>query len=216
MRSLVLWVSVLLAAPATAASSSPIRGDYIEDRSNHVYGCYCEWSGESQTGGREAVLAWSIDEGAYAGTPLRGVRMAAVIVGERTLSLGDAPRKSILVLDSAAGEAQRKAAEALLRSRYRALLGEVIGVRSLPIRFRKGAEDATLAVGDAVKIEMRRASPKQDGMLGAVLWFDPFIALEESTVGTTLEVRYSGSDFDHRWQRTVPEMTGYFGRFKLE
>jgi hypothetical protein len=34
-----------------------IQGLCVEDRSNHVHGCCCEWSGESQTGGREAILA---------------------------------------------------------------------------------------------------------------------------------------------------------------
>ena len=103
-----------------------------------------------------------------------------------------------------------------MRSRFPALIGEVIGVRSLPVRFHKGAEDAALAIGELVKVEMRRAFPKEDGMQGAKLWFDPFIELEESTVGTTLEVRYTGSEFHHRWQRTHPEMTGYYGSFKLE
>jgi hypothetical protein len=51
---------LLCATLLPAEQPSVIQGDYIEDRSNHVYGCYCEWSGESETNGKEATLAWNI------------------------------------------------------------------------------------------------------------------------------------------------------------
>ena len=207
---------LLLAASLAAAQSTVIQGDYIEDRSNHVYGCYCEWSGESQTGGREAVVAWHIRSGEYAGTPLAGVKMAAVIVGEKTLSTGDNPRKSILVVDTSASLSQRKAAESLMRTVYAKLLGEVLSVRAIRIDLDREPQRALLKIGDLVKVEMRRAYPRDDGMQGAVLWFDPFVPLTESMVGTTLTAEYTGNDFNHRWQRTHPEMTGYFGSFELK
>lgn len=207
---------LLLAAWTAAAQAQVIQGDYIEDRSNHVYGCYCEWSGESQTGGREAVLAWSIRSGEHGGTSLTGVRMAAVIVGDKTLSTGNTPRKSVVVIDGAATPAQQKAAEALLRASYGRLIGEVLSVRAMPIQFERESERAFLRIGELVKVEMRRAYPRDDGMQGAVLWFDPFIPLRESMVGTTLQVEYTGDDFNHRWQRSHPEMTGYFGSFELK
>jgi hypothetical protein len=207
---------LLLAAFLAAAQTPVIQGDYIEDRSNHVYGCYCEWSGESQTSGREAVLAWRIRSGGFAGTPLAEVKMAAVIVGEKTLSTGNAPRKSILVVDSSATRAQQQAAESLMRTAYARLLGEVLSVRTLRIDFERGPERALLRIGELVKVEMRRAYPRDDGMQGAVLWFDPFIPLTESMLGTTLAVEYTGDDFNHRWQRTHPEMTGYFGAFEFK
>ncbi len=37
---------------AQAALSQEVAGQYIEDRSNKVFGCYCEWSGEGEYGGR--------------------------------------------------------------------------------------------------------------------------------------------------------------------
>ncbi|MCC6857270.1 MAG: DUF1326 domain-containing protein [Bryobacterales bacterium] len=206
---------LLLAAGLAAAQTSVIQGDYIEDRSNHVYGCYCEWSGESQTAGKEAVLAWHVRSGEYRGTPLNGVKMAAVIVGERTLSMGKAARRSVLAFDAAAGPAERRAAEALLREKYGALLGEVVSVQVMPIEFQREDERAALRIGDVVRLEMRKAKPDQDGMQGATLWFDPFIPLRESSIGTTLQATYSGDEFNHKWKREHPEMTGYFGTFTL-
>jgi len=207
--------AALLAATLAAQTSTVVQGDYIEDRSNHVYGCYCEWSGESQTGGKEAVLAWHIRQGEYRNTPLAGVKMAVVMVGEQTLSMGAASRKSILAVDSAAGEEQRQAAEALLREKYAALLGEVIAVQVMPIEFRRDSQSAALRIGNILTVEMRKARPDEDGMQGAVLWFDPFIPLTESNVGTTLRAAYTGDEFSHKWKREHPEMTGYFGTFTL-
>ncbi len=209
------FTALLFAASLAANQGLLIEGDYIEDRSNHVYGCYCEWSGESQTGGKEAMLSWSIRQGGFRGVPLAGIRMAAVIVSDKTLSMGDAPRRSILIVDSTATRAQQQAAEELLRTAYSQLLGQVIGVRVLPITFVREKDRAALRIVDLVNVEMRRASPRQDGLQGARLWFEPFIPLSQSTVGTTVRTEYTGDDFNRRWQRTHPEMTGYFGSFTL-
>lgn len=205
----------LLVQAAPAQQRFVVAGDYIEGRSNHVYGCYCEWSGEGVTGGREAILAWSVREGRFEGVPLEGVRMAAVIVGEATLSMGAAPRTSILFLDSSASEAQRQAAERLLRRHFARLLGEVRNVHVAPIRFRREAERATLSVGEMLNLTMRRALLPDDVLQGATLWYDPFIPLVESTLGTTLNHRYWGEDFDQRWAHSEPTTSGYFGRFEL-
>jgi hypothetical protein len=216
MRRLGLGAAVaLLAWPVGGQQRREVIGDYIEGRSNHVYGCYCEWSGEGQTGGREAILAWAVRQGSFDGVSLAGVKMAAVIVAEKTLSMGQAPRTSILFFDSAASAAQRQAAERLLRQRYALLLGEVRNVHAVPIQFRRDAESAALGVGEMLNLTMRRAVLPDDVLQGATLWYDPFIPLEQSTLGTTLQNRYWGGDFDQRWAHSEPTTSGYFGRFRL-
>ncbi len=207
--------TVLWALPACAQQRSQVAGDYLEGRSNHVYGCYCEWSGEGVTGGREAILAWSVQQGRFEGVSLVGVKMAAVLVGEATLSMGAAARSSILFLDGAASPAQRQAAERLLRQQYGWLLGRVRIVHVVPIEFRRDAEAATLKVGELLNLMMRRAVLPDDVLQGATLWYDPFIPLVESTLATTLSNRYWGGDFDQRWAHSEPTTSGYFGRFQL-
>jgi len=214
-RGRIFPVFLLLALAAAGQPQREVIGDYIEGRSNHVYGCYCEWSGEGVTGGREAILAWAIREGSFEGTSLAGLRMAAVIVGESTLSMGEAPRTSILFFDSAALPAQRQAGERLLRWRYARLLGQVRNVHSVPIQFRREADSATLGVGEMLTLTMRRAVLPDDVLQGATLWYDPFIPLVEATLGTTLNNKYWGGDFDQRWQHSEPTTSGYFGHFRL-
>lgn len=212
-----MFAALLLFLPALAGAQpgETLHGEYIEDRSNRVYGCYCEWSGEGQTGGKEAVLGWHIRGGQYRGEDLAGVRMAAVIVGEGSLSMGQAPRKSLLFVDRQASAGQRKAAEALLRSRFAALLGKVLGVHFEPIEFQREPERARLRIGGHVNVEMRKARLPEDALQGSVLWYDPFLPLAESHLGTVLNTRYSGGEFNHRWASSDPGVNGYFGTFVL-
>jgi len=208
---------LLMLVPAAWSVDLPfsVTGNYLEARSNHVFGCYCEWSSESQLAGREAILAWEITEGEVAGTTLKGVRMAAVVVADSTLSMGDPPRKSILFVDSTAPEPQQRAAEMLLRQGYPRLLGRVVGVYPASIHLEQAGDQAVLKVGDVVSLTMRKAQLPEDALQGAVLWFDPFIPLEDASLGTTLLYKYGGQDFDHRWEQRQPEVTGYFGKFTL-
>jgi len=69
---------MLLAGVELTGPNNVVSGQYLEDRSNRVYGCPCEWSSEYASSGREAVLAWRIESGEYDGENLAGLRLAAV------------------------------------------------------------------------------------------------------------------------------------------
>ncbi|SRR5574340_1314448 len=204
-----------LAAVFLIAQSGAITGDYIEDRANKVYGCYCEWSGEGEHAGREAVVGWRVRSGSHAGTDLAGVKVAAAIVGDRTLSRAGARRRSTIVIDSRAAPAQRRAAETMLRERFRDMLGEVVQVLAEPIEFEREPDRAVLRIGTLMNLDMRKARPVEDSLQGATLWYDPFIPLKDATLGTTLHVSYSGPEFRHKWSKDDPGITGYYGSFEL-
>jgi len=216
LRFGVCLCSILLSAGLASGQRAQVVGDYIEDRSNKVYGCYCEWSGERVTGGKEAILGWHIRSGEHRGVSLAGLKLAAVVIGEATLSAGDAPRKSLVFVDSGAPEAQRQAGERWLRERYGGLLGDLIGVHAVPIAFTRSGEQASLRISDMVSVEMRKARPLEDALQGAVLWYDPFIPLAESHLGTIVNTRYQGREFAQKWDLNDTGISGYFGSFTAE
>jgi hypothetical protein len=210
-----IWFSFLFVASLQPALDSPIVGDYMEDRSNHVHGCYCEWSGESVTGGKDAILAWRFTGGASKGVPLAGVRIVAVIKGEDSLSTTTAPRQTVLFTDAAATQEQRLASERLLRTRFAGLFGEVIDARPAPVVFEISANDASVTVADLVHLKMRKAVLPQDALPGAIKWFDAFVPMSQSTLAATLEVGYAANDFGEKWSKSEVSTSGYFGRVRM-
>lgn len=189
-----------------------IQGLYVEDRSNHVHGCYCEWSGESQTGGREAILAWQFLEGGYGGVPLAGAKAVAVLRGEATLSMGYSSRESVLLIDGSSAE-QRRAVESFLRDRYGFFLGRVLRASQAEIQMEVGAENARVSVPGTLALEVRKAVLPEDALPGATKWYDPFVPLAEAQLGTRVQSRFSARDFNFVWNEREPATSGYFGRF---
>jgi len=210
-------VTLLVASVGSTGMNGPVTGQYLEDRSSRVYGCPCEWSSEYASYGREAVLAWKIASGEYVGENLAGLRLAAVLAGEFTLSASSSPRRAILFVDVNAPLAQRRAGVEWLRSRYDNILGHVVGVHEVPIEFNIDADSASLRVGDVLDVRMRRTNLLEDTQPWASLLYDPFIELSSSTLGTTLDSQYNGEpDLLMRWIRRDAAITGYYGTFSVK
>jgi len=94
MRRGYLISAFVLAGFGRASDESIVKGQYLEDRSSRVYGCPCEWSSESISNGREAVLGWKFESGRYEGEDLAGLGLAAVLAGKATLSEATTLRRS--------------------------------------------------------------------------------------------------------------------------
>jgi hypothetical protein len=168
------------------------------------------------TQGREAVLAWKIVSGNYAGEDLSGLRLVAVLVGRFTLSDATTLRRSTVYVDLEAKESQRRAGVAWLRARFGDLLGEVLAVRDAPVVFRVDESAAELSVGNILEIRMRPADLILDTQAWASLLYEPFIKLTSATMATSLHNQYAGSELAIRWWRsdsTLSGITGYFGTF---
>lgn len=209
----------LLALLPLAAQEDVIRGEYVEDRSNQVHGCYCEWSGESQTGGRQAMLAWRVKSGSYGGVNLAGSVFALVVLGDANLSFGwsiqfaPPPRRSVLVIGDTASDTQRRAIEALVRERFGVMAGRLLAVRRAPVDFQISPDGASVASPGLLDMRMRKARLPDDNLPGAARWYDSFLPMADGELGTTLINRWSGREFNLTWSREEPTTSGYFGHF---
>ena len=67
-----------------------INGSYVEVRSCDVYTGPCFANGEMNLCGREAIMSWSIHDGAFNGVKLDGLNVIAVVQADNTL--GDVDR----------------------------------------------------------------------------------------------------------------------------
>lgn len=208
-------IILLTAAQANAQQSATIQGDYAEVRSGEVYTCGCLYSGEMVTAGKEAILVWRIARGDYRGTPVAGIKVAAVLVGKTNLGTQGVPRQSVLYLDGVTSEAQQQAILALWRHAYASVLGEIKSVHNAPISFELQGETVSVRIPGVAQLDVRKAQLPADAHPGSFLWYGPFTALRDSFLATSLHYEYSGVDFQHQWTDLLPSIRGYVGRFTL-
>jgi hypothetical protein len=211
-----MLVSLLCALPLAAVDAPAVSGDYVEARSNEVYTCGCLFSGQMTTAGREAILAWRITRGVYQGTPLAGVKVAAVVVGDANLSAYDGARRTALYVDESASDAQLQAIVALWQREYSQALGKIATVHRVPISFTQQGEAVRLSIPNLVEVQARKARLPEDAHPGSFLWYQPFVPLRNSSLATALDYEYSGMDFQHQWQDLMPSINGYLGEFALK
>jgi hypothetical protein len=211
-----ILVSLWCALPLAAGEAPAVSGDYVEARSNEVYTCGCLYSGQMTTAGREAILAWRVTRGVYQGTPLAGVKVAAVVVGDANLGAYDSPRRTALYLDESASDAQLQAIVALWQREYARALGKIAAVHRVPISFTQQGDGVRLSIPNLVEVQARKARLREDAHPGSFLWYQPFVPLRSSSLATALNYEYSGMDFQHQWQDLLPSINGYLGEFALK
>src|SRR5438093_784229 len=82
-------IAVLLAAATSVLAGnvtrSGITGDYLEVRTCDVFTGPCFANAEMGLSGKEAILVWSVREGAWKGVALDGMKVVAVVKTDSTL-----------------------------------------------------------------------------------------------------------------------------------
>src|SRR5688572_22672117 len=113
------WGSKICAALAVAllvlpgVSFAEITGDYLEMRTCDVFTGPCFANAEVGLTGRQAVMAWSIEDGKHNGIDLAGLKVVMAINASDTLAYGGGmvvrpdPIKSVILTDSKASAEQR-------------------------------------------------------------------------------------------------------------
>lgn len=134
-----LWCTLLTLVPGVAGASD-IRGDYVEARNADVFTGPCFSNAEVFIYGKQAVMAWKVNEGSWKGVDLSGLCVAAAVQAETTFSFDD-PEKAhaVLIVDSQATEPQRAALIDLAKTLGGGRLGRVHSITAT--RMRLALED---------------------------------------------------------------------------
>jgi hypothetical protein len=215
-RLFFLPALVLAASPAWAG---PVVGRYVEARTAEVFAGGCIMSSEAETIGRQAVMAWRIDSGAYDGQTLDGLRVVAAVSGDRNLGIreigGESPSfvRAVLYVDERASEPQRRALAGLARELSRGLITEVVQVTPVAIRFDDTAETVAVVAGQS-ELTVKK-SVEHGPACGAMKWFTPFSVVDSPSLGTTLAHEFTGKALDARWS-APNRRSAFFGAFSFE
>ena len=216
-RGLLAVLTMIVAAGALVFSSQAenvqLRGDYVEVRTASVFAGACHYNGEVVTTGRDAMMAWNVANGEWQGVDLSGVRAIAIVSADVNLAEDNAARKSEIIVDSNASRAQALALVNALREKYAAALGTVAAVRSAPITFERNGRNYNVVTNEA-SINVEAMPNDLCCKMPNLVWYKPFVGLENRKVGYTSKALYSGKVVGEPWSRSG-ENSAFYGTFSL-
>ena len=206
-KSMFLSAAMLmLAALAPAIQGQKISGDYIETRNADIWTSACIANSEINLAGDQAILAWRVDKGQWNGISLDGLSVVGVVKASATL--GDQynspyPAKAVMIVDSKATEAQRKALVSFAQQATGELLKEVVEVKVAPIRVAVSPHmheaRTSVQAGNLVAIETRAVND-HDHMCGNEgIWYAPLTQLVHSMPAVAELDQYDGPDLGVIW-----------------
>jgi len=222
MKKLVVAVTVLFAfAIVVVPTEAALQGQYVEVRSADVYTGPCYANSEVGLEGKQAILAWSISQGAWHGVNLAGLNVVAVVDARSTL--GDPyhnpyPARTILIVDQKATASQRQALAGFVKSAAGRLAQNIIRVDVAPIRmeFGEGATHGavTMTAGSLARIETRSLCAGDHLCGNEELYYPPLTNLRHAMAAYTLNDAFEGQGLGMVWNRHDAR-SAYVGTFTL-
>ena len=218
--SLALFFTAALTARAAEPSQAfTAQGHYVEARTCDVWTGPCFANADFNLGGKNAVLAWRIDQGRDGETSLNGLSVVAIVAAHNTLGLEQrAPAKAVLLVDRRATTDQRDALVRLARRQGGELLANVVGVQPAPITLTtcacKGNACTELDAGVA-RIKTRCIDSDHDKACGNETAFYPPLAQGVRAIPAAAEEhQFRGTGLGQTW--TDNERRGaYVGSFEV-
>jgi hypothetical protein len=197
--------SVALLFAAGNASAAEISGKYLEARTCQVYTGPCFANGEVGLTGRDAMMAWTIDEGQHAGVDLAGLSVVVVVKANDTLGFaglsGPKQLKSVILVDEQATDQQRAALVEFAR-RHSGPAGEVVArVQTAPIAMSLDTQalDGKLEVGKIARLVTRKARPTDCICSNESAYYPPLAQLENFAPGVAVDGHFSGRGLGTQW-----------------
>lgn len=214
--AVVLAVGLAASVGASGTDKTEIKGEYVEVRTAEVFTGGCIMGSEGEVSGKEAILAWRVQEGSVGGVSLAGLSVVAVVAGDVNLGThelgGVAPTwvKSIVMTDDRANAAQQRALVAMARSMAPGVVTDVIETRSTAIKFNSGAHSVEVSAGPAaLDVELH---VEHSPVCGAVKWFSPLGQTESPQIGLTRSTSWTGKGLGTQWKQ-IDRKSSFVGSF---
>lgn len=207
-NALICSLSVLALCATSVAQAAQITGEYIESRSCDVYTGPCFANGQIGQAGREAVMAWKVDQGSWNGVDLAGMSAVLVLNAKDTLGFNPSfavnpfPVKSVILVDVKATADQREALVAFVKFSTPKLSDQVVRVETAPITLVNDhlAGKGKLIAGDLARIETRAMSKKDCVCTNEMVFYPPLTRISNSQPAYALLTSYTGEGLDNTWE----------------
>jgi len=212
-------VLLALGALASPAAAAEIRGDYLETRSADVWTGPCFANGETGLVGREAIMAWRVEKGAWLGVSLDGLSVVGVVKASATL--GDPfaspyPAKAVMIVDEKATTDQRAALVAFAQEMGGGILDTVVRTEVAPIALNvsHGHHEAkgTLQAGEVAQVETRAVSARDKHCGNEDVYYPPLTSTDHALPAVAIVDRFSGEGLGVSWT-THDKRNAFVGSF---
>ena len=209
-------LAALLLVPA--AASAAINGVYLETRTCQVYTGPCFANAETGLAGKDAIMAWGIEQGEHDGVNVAGLNVVLVVRSSDTLGFQRAEDskevKAIVLVDDRADAAQREALVDFAQRQAGKAGRNVVRIDAAPIAMSLDQIDLTgsLSAGKEVTLVTRKARPGDCICSNESAYYPPLAKLDNFVPGVTVEGRFSGKGLGSRWS-TPGDRSAYMGLF---
>jgi len=210
-----------LLALAPCAGAAQISGDYVETRSADVWTGPCFANAEVGLVGKEAILAWRVNQGSWNGVDLNGLSVVAVVRANATL--GDPfaspyPAKALMIVDEKATPEQRTALVGFARQTAGELLSNVVGTEvsaiHLDIQRENGHPSQARLDAGVVGVETRSLAERDRHCGNEETYYPPLTPTSHAMpVVATLD-RFNGTDLGVSWT-SHERRSAFVGSFSL-
>jgi len=192
--------------------SFTVKGQYFEACSCAV-SCPCIWLGPATEDSCDVFFAWHITEGGRDGVDLAGLNAALAVHTPKQMTDGN--WKVALYLDDKADTSQAEALGAIFSGQagghlanLAPLIGEVAGVKSVPITFDASDGARAVQVGDALTMRVEQVIG-MDGENPAVIT-NPLLGAITQPVTQAKSVEVAYHDV---WEFTTSERNSFITDF---
>ena len=214
----ILAVALICSLPALAVpkQAPQITGQYLESRTADIYTGPCIANSETNLAGKQAVMAWNIDQGTWTSVDLSGLTVVAVVNATDTLGMaGSEPSlaHSILIVDESATIAQRTALVNFAKDQAGTVLSHVMAVEVAPMKFEANVGghhgSSSLSAGNLVRVTTRSLNAGDEFCHNEDVYYPPLAAnLTHSMPAVATESGYHGNHLGMTW--TENERRGVF------
>src|SRR5437016_4101937 len=180
--ALLLMGFASLALNQTFAADEP-RGTLVELHSCELYAGGCVVSSEATLGGRYMLQAWNFTGGAFQGTPLAGLQVAALLAGGQNLAEAKSEATDVIVyVPEKATQSQRSALVSWLKSTEPKFRSAHLQTRAVPMKFARTQSGYAFSAGKAISVKTASLESCEKGSCGESLWYSPRAATSVFTV----------------------------------
>ncbi|MCH2126667.1 MAG: DUF1326 domain-containing protein [Pirellulaceae bacterium] len=217
MRTIIfLWGTLVLTSLHVEANE--ISGFYLETRTCQVYTGPCFANGESGLCGRDAIMAWSIEEGKQGDVDLAGLHVIVVVRSSDTLGFeginGAGKVKSIILVDERANASQRQQLIDFAKKNSGRAGENVRRIDSIDIQMSLKTLELTgeLLAGDVIKLRTRKAGKGDCICSNETAYYPPLAKVEHFAPGVTIEGEFKGRGLGTTWS-TPGDRSAYMATF---